>query len=75
MTNTWLKRPPELSKPLDRPQVRLPMSAWTDFGLVPPDSYWPQYKAFLQGNPHHALNHPDHRLNRKKTRFYDISGG
>lgn len=69
-----MKCPEGLVKPLDRVQRRMPMSYWTDRGNAPPDSYWEQYQAYLRRNPHHELNHPEHYLNRKGTRFYDRSG-
>lgn len=67
-----MKIPQQVQKALAGPPPRMPMSFWIDRGSAPPDSYWPQYQAFLRQNPHHELNHPEHPANRKQTRIYDI---
>jgi len=68
----WLKPLPSPPRPLDRVETRKPLSYFVAAGVLPTgDSYASAILAYLRGNPDSEFNHPNHPVNRKRTRYYD----
>ncbi|MEM9376405.1 MAG: hypothetical protein AAGA72_09300 [Pseudomonadota bacterium] len=48
--------------------------AFRETAIIPLGLWQALFSKDPKRNPHHELNHPNHRFNRKGTRFYDGFG-